>query len=219
MASLSAISLFSEVLDGYLVEVTATLRSKREDTFRLRALQRRWIVQLRLEELTSEQLGKYCNERLKVVGAGTVLRKLAYFPSIINHARFEWGLQMENPIKRIRKPIAPPGRNRILTDAEIERLFCAAEPSIKSSNPYLPYILKFAYESAMGWGEILEMRWSVVNLNIRTVHLPLTKNGTSRIVPLSKTSIFMTCAIWRSPDSPRNCQTLLSLPPFQGTRA
>ena len=189
MASLLGTSLFSEVLDRYLVEVTATSRSKREDTFRLRALQRRWIAQLRCDALTPEQLGKYRNERLEVVGAGTVLRELAYFSSIINHARFEWGLQIENPIQRIRKPVAPPGRSRILTDAELERLFSAAEPSIKSSNPYLPYILKFAYESAMRRGEILGMRWSVVNLDARTVHLPLTKNGTSRVVPLSTAAV------------------------------
>jgi len=189
LASLLVTSQFSEVIDRYIVEVTATSRSKREDTFRLRALQRRWIAQLRCDELTPEQLGKYRNERLKVVGAGTVLRELAYFSSIINHARFEWGLQIENPIQRIRKPVAPPGRSRILTDAELERLFCAAEPSIKSSNPYLPYILKFAYESAMRRGEILGMRWSVVNLDARTVYLPLTKNGTSRVVPLSTAAV------------------------------
>lgn len=189
MASLSAASSFSEVLDRYLIEVTANSRSKREDTFRLRALQRRWIAQLRLDQLTPERLGKYRNERLEVVGAGTVLRELAYFSSIINHARFEWGLQIENPVQRIRKPVAPPGRKRILTDAELQRLFCAAEPSIKSSNPYLPYVLKFAYESAMRRGEILGMRWSVVNLDARTVHIPLTKNGTSRVVPLSTAAV------------------------------
>jgi hypothetical protein len=113
---LSAASLFPELLERYLLEVTAHCRSKREDTFRLRALQRRLIAQLTLEELTPEQLRKYRNERLALVGAGTVLRELAYFLSVINHARYEWGLKIDNPIRAIRKSISPPGRSRILTE-------------------------------------------------------------------------------------------------------
>jgi integrase len=33
------------------------------------------------------------------------------------------------------------------------------------------------------------MRWSVVNLDARTVHIPRTKNGTSRVVPLSTAAV------------------------------
>jgi len=182
---ISAKSLFSELLERYLLEVTARCRSKREDTFRLRALQRRWIAQLSLEELTPEKLRRYRNERLAVVSAGTVLRELAYFSSVINHARSEWDLEIDNPVRAIRKPMPPPGRSRLLTEIELQRLLKSAEPCIKSSNPYWPYIIRFALESAMRRGEILGLRWSVVNLDARTIHLSQTKNGSSRVVPLS----------------------------------
>ena len=33
------------------------------------------------------------------------------------------------------------------------------------------------------------MRWSVVNLDARTIHLALSKNGSSRIVPLSTAAV------------------------------
>ena len=38
-------------------------------------------------------------------------------------------------------------------------------------------------------GEILERRWKHVNLDRRTAHLPATKNGLPRTVPLSPKAI------------------------------
>ena len=38
-------------------------------------------------------------------------------------------------------------------------------------------------------GELLAMKWENVNLETQTVILPITKNGTARTVPLSKTAV------------------------------
>ncbi|UYP52475.1 tyrosine-type recombinase/integrase [Neisseria gonorrhoeae] len=43
----------------------------------------------------------------------------------------------------------------------------------------------FAIETAMRAGEIWYLKWADVNMRRRIAHLPITKNGDSRDVPLS----------------------------------
>ena len=47
----------------------------------------------------------------------------------------------------------------------------------------------FAIETAMRAGEICNMAWEDIDLERRTVHLPKTKNGNPRTVPLSTTAV------------------------------
>ena len=73
--------------------------------------------------LTPIKAAEYRDERLKLVSTGAVIREPSYFSSIINHARREWGINMTNPIPLVKKPTAPQGRKRILTEEELTRLF------------------------------------------------------------------------------------------------
>ncbi|WP_277424203.1 tyrosine-type recombinase/integrase, partial [Pseudomonas viridiflava] len=50
-------------------------------------------------------------------------------------------------------------------------------------------MVQLAIETAMRRGEIFELRWKHVNLDRRTAHLPATKNGLPRTVPLSPKAI------------------------------
>lgn len=49
----------------------------------------------------------------------------------------------------------------------------------------LQAIIQLALETAMRQGELLAMRWEFVNLKGRIVHLPQTKNGSKRDIPLT----------------------------------
>ena len=49
--------------------------------------------------------------------------------------------------------------------------------------------LLFAIETAMRAGEICGLTWNDIYLTKRIAHLPITKNGSSRDVPLSKRAI------------------------------
>jgi integrase len=139
--------------------------------------------------LTPIKVAEYRDERLQIVSNGAVIRELSYFSSIINHARREWGITMVNPIPLVKKPQSPQGRNRILTEDELNRLWDALKPKIKSSNHWILPLTKFALESAMRRGEILGLQWNHIDLIKRTAFIPITKNGESRLVPLSTTAI------------------------------
>lgn len=182
-------TLFKDVIERYVQEVTFKTRSMKEDSYRLRALARHPIAKLRMTAITPIRVAEYRDERLKLVSNGAVIRELSYFSSIINHARREWGITMVNPIPLVKKPASPQGRNRILSEDELNRLLDALRPKIKSSNHWVLPLTKFALESAMRRGEMLGLRWEHIDLQKRTAFIPMTKNGESRLVPLSTAAI------------------------------
>ncbi len=198
--SLAERTTFSELMLRYLQEVSPKTKSAKEDGFRLRALARKSIAKYNMIALTPSRIAEYRDIRLREVTAGTVIRELAYFSCVINHARREWGINIDNPIPLIRKPETPPSRTRVLSDAEKGRLFDILKPRFKNSNPWILFIVQFALETAMRQGEILGLGWSDIDLNKRTAHLETTKNGDRRTVPLSTRAIQILQELPRSID-------------------
>jgi integrase len=72
---------------------------------------------------------------------------------------------------------------RRLEDGEEERLLAACD---RGRTPLLKQLVVLAIETGMRRGELLGLRWEHVHLAKRIVHLPITKNGESRDVPLSR---------------------------------
>ena len=191
---------FKDIIERFIQEVTLQTRSMKEDRYRLGAMMRHWIGSLTMIQLTPAKVAQYRDERLKKVSAGAVIRELAYISSIINHSRREWGINMTNPVPFVKKPPSPQGRNRTLNNDELERLFKACIPRVKNGNIWVLPIVKFALASAMRRGEILGLHWYEVDFQKRTAYIPLTKNGTSRTVPLSSEAIAILQSLPRNLD-------------------
>ena len=137
-----------------------------------------------LSELKPLHTTKFREDRLKEVSSGTVLEDLGLLSAVINTGRTEWGLEnvlKTNPVSLISKPKAPRPRDRRLEAGELERLFSACP----TPNPWFRPLVLFAIETGMRRGEILSVTWENLHLDKRYVHLPDTKNGESRDVPLS----------------------------------
>ena len=83
----------------------------------------------------------------------------------------------------VRRPNVPQGRKRRLEDGEEKRLLAACD---RGRTPLLKQLVILAIETGMRRGELLGLRWEHVHLSRRIVHIPLTKNGESRDVPLSR---------------------------------
>ena len=179
---------FAEIIERYVTEVLPTLRGGKADSIRLKALARRPIAKLNIVALTPQKIAQHRDERLKEIAPATVIRELSYFSSIINHARREWGIHINNPVALVAKPKSTQGRTRIMDTTETNALFEALRPVGRKSIWMLP-LVRLALETAMRRSELLGLRWEHVDIEKRTIFLQLTKNGTSRTVPLSTHAI------------------------------
>jgi integrase len=173
-----------ELLARYCSEITPTKRSASTESARLKALMTRDICHRTLAKLTSSDLAGYRDQRLKTVAPATVVRELNTLSHAIDIAQREWGLWLpRNPVKLVRRPSAPQGRKRRLETGEERRLLEACD---RGRTTLMKPLIIVAIETGMRRGELLGLRWEHVDLDRRTAHLPLTKNGESRDVPLSR---------------------------------
>jgi integrase len=176
----------SEALTKYAAEVAPTHKGERWEVLRCEALKRHPLAKRRIAALTATDMAEYRDERLKSVSTGTVRREMSFLRSVFDVALKEWCWIRENPLDGVRKPSAPPSRKRRVTTDEIERVTLAlgydgGAPANASQRVALAFL--FALETAMRAGEITGLRWEDVSK--KSVHLPQTKNGDSREVPLS----------------------------------
>jgi integrase len=190
---------FAEIIERYIVEVLPTMRGGKADYIRLKALARRPIAKLSMTALTPQKIAQHRDERLKEIAPATAIRELSYFSSIITYARKEWGININNPVALVARPKNPQGRSRILDEVETDALFEALRPIGRRSIWMLP-LVQLALETAMRRSELLGLCWQYVDVKRRTIQLPLTKNGTSRTVPLSTHAVQILTEIPRSID-------------------
>lgn len=121
---------------------------------------------------------------MKQVSAATINKELNHLAHVIETARREWGVQLpENPVRMVRRPSAPTPRSRRLQNDEERRLLAECKGA---RNGALAPVVTLAIETAMRQGELVGLHWHHINLKKRIAHLPLTKNGEPRTVPLSK---------------------------------
>jgi integrase len=106
-------------------------------------------------------------------------RFLAVFKSMFNKA-IEWGYQGNNPAVNIKK-FKEKSRERFIQPDELPRFFEALKDE---ENPIArDYIYLSLYTGARK-SNVLEMKWSDINLIIKQWHIPVTKNGESLTIPL-----------------------------------
>lgn len=173
-----------ELLTRYRDQVSPTKRSAHTEKSRINAILRRPITHRTLAKLSSADVATYRDERLKDVAPATVVRELNTIGHAVEVALREWGLWLpRNPVKMVRRPSVPQGRKRRLEVGEEERLLTACD---QGRTPLLKPLVIIAIETGMRRGEILGLRWEHVDLAKRVAHLPLTKNGDSRDIPLSR---------------------------------
>ena len=176
-----------ELLTRYCAEVTPTKRGAVSERSRINSILRCPIAHRTLAKLTSSDVATYRDERLKCVAPATVVRELNTVSHAIEIATREWGLWLpRNPVKLVRRPQVPRGRTRRLQEGEELRLMLACD---LGRTPLLKPLLVLALETAMRRGELLSLEWQHIDLNRCVAHLPLTKNGDSRDIPLSRRAV------------------------------
>lgn len=173
-----------DLFDRYAKEVSPGKRGGRWEIVRLEMLKRDPMAARRLSDVGSPEIADWRDRRLEEVAPSTVRRELEMMSAVFVKCVKEWGLIRSNPVSDVRKP--PPGkpRERLPTDEEIKRLRAVAG-GLSTYNGRAFHAFMFSIETAMRAGEICNLSWDNIDLDRKQAHLPITKNGTSRNVPLS----------------------------------
>jgi len=66
--------------------------------------------------------------------------------------------------------------------------------------PLLAPVIQFAIETGMRRGEIVSATWDNVDLDKRTLHIPITKNGHARTIPLTPKAVELLADLPRTDD-------------------
>ncbi|QDJ13050.1 integrase [Mergibacter septicus] len=184
---------FSHLIEKYLREITPTKRSARHETLRLYRLQEMPIGKVSLRELTDDHFRQWRDARLKEVSSASVRREWSTISNMLNIAVTEWKLLKENPLKTVKKPEPPKPRTRRYSQQEIDALIYSSGYNIneppETSTARVGAAILFAIETAMRAGEIVNLTWDNVYFDDRIAHLPRTKNGWARDVPLSTNAL------------------------------
>ncbi|WP_211369008.1 site-specific integrase [Pseudoxanthomonas jiangsuensis] len=183
------------LIERYLVEVTPHKKGAAVEAVRLALIQRDPICQIRLSDYLQGDMAAYRDRRLAVVSGSTVNRELNLISHVFNIGRKEWGVKMDNPVQRLRRPKENRARSRRLAPAEEAALLHELRPSERDDrgvyrpggcrNTWILPLVRLALATAMRQGELLSLRWQDVDLAGKCARLHDTKNGESRDVPLS----------------------------------
>lgn len=187
------------ILERYRTEVTPGKRSAEIEKIKIDMILRDGsLPNLKMSALSSSEIAAWRDRRLKEVSGATVNREIDVLSAAINHARREWGIHIENPVELVKRPPKARARDRRLTPDEERYLLAALTPAPRREdgtfetaprNPWLLPLMRLALETAMRRGELLSLTWENVDLKKRTAHLPMTKNGDARTVPLSTAAV------------------------------
>lgn len=194
-----------QVLERYKLEVTPAKKSAAIEEVKIDViLKDPTLPGLKMAAVTSKEIAAWRDRRLKEVTGGTVNREIDVLSTVFNHAKREWGINVENPIPYVRRPEKAKARDRRLSADEERYLFAALEEGERrpdgtlgtgARNPWFGPLVKLAIETAMRRGELLALRWEHVDLTLQTAHLPDTKNGDPRTVPLSTAAVALLKAL------------------------
>lgn len=181
----------ADVLDRYAREVSVDKRGRRWEEVRLMKLARDPLAGVRLSELTKFDLIAWRDRQ--TISAGSIRREMNLIGHALEVARAEWGWLADNPMKEVKRPPEPRARTRRPSQDEIDRIVLALGwwegCKIKEAMQRTAVAYLFAIETAMRAGEICALLPEHVDLKTRTAHLPMTKNGLARDVPLSARAV------------------------------
>ena len=177
-------TLVKDLINRYREEISKKKKGSSAEGYRLNTLQKYLPISLSLAQVTSRQVAQYRDQRLDLVKSSTVHRELGLLHHCFEVARKEWGIPLKtNPVAEITMPSPGRPRDRRVSEVELSALHLAC------SHPILWQIITIAIETAMRRGEIVAMQWDHIHWDNRTLHIPDTKNGYPRTIPLTPRAI------------------------------
>jgi len=137
---------------------------------------------LPLSEITPRLISEYkAKRREKGCAPKTLNNELTLMSHAFNLAIKEWEWVKENPVQKVSKEKVNNQIERWLTLEEEEKL-------LANSPQWLGQIISFAINSGLRQGEILDLRWPLVDLSRRTIMILEQKNKGKDTLPVNETA-------------------------------
>ena len=177
---------FREVLQRTLEEVSLS----RTDELRVKALLSDPLADVMLPDLGPQHFAEYRDRRLKQVSPATVIREFRTIGSVCTRAVEEWKWLHVHPVRGVKLPPEPERRKRRVYPHEIEAVSIASgyrRGPLDSKTAMVCAAFLFAVETGMRASEIRGLGRS--RIAGKVAHLPKTKNGSARDVPLSAAAL------------------------------
>ena len=176
---------FKEMMDKYMAEHSARNKAPKSH-IRDRSLCAHLVSffgEMELAEITPSFIAEYKTKRRE---EGASPRTINYELSLMSHAfnlaRREWEWVKENPVSKVSKEKVNNQIERWLTFEEEEKL-------IKNSPKWLREIILFALNTGLRQSEILNLKWSQVDLKRKTITILEQKNQKIDTLPINKNAL------------------------------
>jgi len=159
------------------------------DATRARIARRYSWANTRLDQVTPAVIAAWRDQRMQEVSASTVRREMNFIASVLKRARLEWGWISRDPLADVKKPSDAPHRERLISAAEVDAMLAQLgyAGEVTTVGHEVAVALLLTLETGMRAGELTGLRWT--DITGRVAHLPKTKNGSSRSVPLSTKAV------------------------------
>ena len=194
-----AIPLYSELSAMHLSDSVHQRSYATLEGYMRNHVAKKW-GRVRLNDITARNVGQWLSEKRAEGLAPATVEKLR----VILGRSFELGARWEipgaekNPTRGLAKPLNN-ARTRFLAAEEAGRL---REAVAASQNPQLQHIVGLLLLTGARVRELLDARWEHVDIERQSWHIPHTKTGVPRHVPLSKAALAIIANLPRFKDCP-----------------
>ena len=143
-----------EALGKYRTQISILKKGYEQEKYRVEQICRSPLGEKIVRQVTSVDIASYRDQRLETVNprtkrtlaTSTVRLEMSLLSNFFDIGRIEWGICDGNPVANVRKPKAPPGRDRRLTPREDRQILRYCHGHV---NPDLYSIVVLALETAM----------------------------------------------------------------------
>jgi integrase len=146
----------------------------------------KYFGDITLDAIKPPKIASFREKRLREdrMSESTVRKEMELLQRLYKFADIELGIELKNPVNKVKKPSGAKIREVIIDDLQLENIL------VEVPHKYHDYF-RLLMETACRRSELLYVKTSWIDLNKRVIYLPaeITKTGFSREVPLSKSSI------------------------------
>lgn len=143
-----------EAFGRYRTQISILKKGYAQEKYRIEQIGRSFLGDMVTRQVTSVDIATYRDQRLEEINprtrrklaTSTVRLEMSLLSNFFDIARIEWGLCDDNPVKNVRKPKPPPGRDRRLTPREERQIlrYCFGHSNLEFYS-----IVVLALETAM----------------------------------------------------------------------